>query len=196
MTLRFGRSGLPFLRQPATRRFGAYRGGTRTHKVGAACPRARARLRGHGLPALVEDLGDGVVFGLARSAALLREDSAALDLWAEQALTSDVAELAALPRAVRLRVLRRLALGAGCRALSREHVLAMAGLIEDWRGQGPIDLPGGVRAASWSACSPAHAIRPKSRRWSCGMQRRGRLPPPRAIARHSSHGSIGSGKRQ
>lgn len=108
---------------------------------------ARARLRGHGLPALVEDLGDGVVFGLARSAALLREDSAALDLWAEQALTSDVAELAALPRAVRLRVLRQLALGAGCRALSREHVLAMAGLIEDWRGQGPIDLPGGVRAA-------------------------------------------------
>ena len=49
LTLRFGRSGLPFLRQPATRRFGAYRGGTCTHKVGAACRRARARSRGFGL---------------------------------------------------------------------------------------------------------------------------------------------------
>jgi tRNA(Ile)-lysidine synthase len=110
---------------------------------------ARARLRHHGLPALVEDLGDGVILGLARSAAALREDNAALDAWADAITSTDAAELQALPRAVRLRVLRRLALAAGCpgSALTREHLTAVAGLVEDWRGQGPIDLPGGVRAA-------------------------------------------------
>lgn len=110
---------------------------------------ARARLRHHGLPALIEDLGEGVVLGLARSAAALREDNAALDAWADAITSTDAAELHALPRAVRLRVLRRLALAAGCpgSALTREHLTAVAGLVEDWRGQGPIDLPGGVRAA-------------------------------------------------
>ena len=49
MTLRFGASGFPFDRQPATRRFGAYRDGTCTHKVDAARRRARPRLRGFGL---------------------------------------------------------------------------------------------------------------------------------------------------
>ncbi len=51
LTTRFGNSGLPFFLQPAARRFGAPSGGTRTHKVGAACPQrlpplARSRARG------------------------------------------------------------------------------------------------------------------------------------------------------
>lgn len=110
---------------------------------------ARSRLRQHGLPALVADLGPGVTLGLARSAALLREDNAALDLWAKHAHTDDVAALAALPRAVLMRVIRSLSLEAGCppAALNREHLQAVASLIEDWHGQGPIHLPGGVRAA-------------------------------------------------
>ncbi|MFN8129379.1 MAG: ATP-binding protein [Candidatus Nanopelagicales bacterium] len=72
---------------------------------------ARARLRGHGSTRAGRGSRRRGRFGLARSAAL-REDNAALDAVrrGQQALTSDVAELAALPRAVRLRVLRRLAL--------------------------------------------------------------------------------------
>ena len=115
---------------------------------------ARARLRQHGLPAVVADLGDQVVLGLARSAALLREDNAALDAWAQEVpladpVTADVTRLADLPTAVRMRVVRRLALAAGCPAssLSREHLLAADALVTRWRGQGPVDLPGGVRAA-------------------------------------------------
>lgn len=110
---------------------------------------ARSRLRHHGLPALVDDLGDGVVLGLARSAALLREDNAALDGWADAVRTDEVDRLASLPRAVLVRVVRRMALEAGCpgAALTREHLMAVAALIEAWRGQGPIHLPGGVLAA-------------------------------------------------
>jgi len=114
---------------------------------------ARARLRHHALPALVADLGDQVVLGLARSAASLREDNVALDAWAGEVPLApggaDVAVLLDLPAAVRVRVIRRLALAAGCpaAALSREHLLAADSLLTRWRGQGPVDLPGGVRAA-------------------------------------------------
>jgi tRNA(Ile)-lysidine synthase len=109
---------------------------------------ARVRVRQHGLPALIEDLGDGVVLGLARSAALLREDNAALDEWACVAHTDDAAALSLLPGAVLLRIVRRLALEAGCpgASLTREHLVAVAALIDNWRGQGPIHLPGGVQA--------------------------------------------------
>ncbi len=116
---------------------------------------ARSRLRQHGLPALVEDLGDSVVLGLARSAAALRDDNEALDGWAAQvpvehaaAVSARVADLEALPAAVRLRVIRRMALLAGspAAALTREHLLSAQALVADWRGQGPVDLPGGVRA--------------------------------------------------
>lgn len=110
---------------------------------------ARARLRHHGLPAIVDDLGEGVVLGLARSAALLREDNTALDTWAASVRTDEVAALALLPRAVLLRVVRRMALDAGCpgSALTRDHLVTVARLVEDWRGQGPIHLPGGVLAS-------------------------------------------------
>jgi len=116
---------------------------------------ARARIRHHGLPALVEDLGDGVVLGLARTAASLREDNAALDRWAEQITVTDgdgvaaaIEDLGGVPRAVRLRVIRRMALLAGSpgAGLSREHLVGVDSLIAHWRGQGPLDLPGGVRA--------------------------------------------------
>lgn len=114
---------------------------------------ARVRVRLNGLPALRADLGDDVVLGLARSAAMLREDNEALDDWAGRVgfdtdpVGIDVGDLG-LPRAVRLRVLRRMALAAGCPAgaLTREHLISIAALVERWKGQGPIDLPGGVRA--------------------------------------------------
>jgi tRNA(Ile)-lysidine synthase len=109
---------------------------------------ARVRVRRHGLPALVEDLGEPVVLGLARSAQLLREDNAALDQWASHVHTDDVEVLQTLPQAVLTRVIRRLALEAGApaAALTREHLTAVSSLITRWRGQGPIHLPGGIRA--------------------------------------------------
>lgn len=60
----------------------------------------------------------------------------------------DVATLAGLPVAVRTRVLRRAALDAGAPAgdLSYEHVAAVDRLVAAWHGQGPVRLPGRVRA--------------------------------------------------
>lgn len=117
---------------------------------------ARPRVRHHALPALVADLGEGVIGGLARSAALLRQDNEALDLWASRVpfvLSGDdvvalVADLQDVPAAVRVRAIRRMALAAGCPggALTRDHLLSVASLVTDWRGQGPVDLPGSVRA--------------------------------------------------
>jgi tRNA(Ile)-lysidine synthase len=52
--------------------------------------------------------------------------------------------VAALPRALRTRVLRLWAAGAGAGPLSAERTAALDALITDWHGQGPINLPGGV----------------------------------------------------
>ena len=58
------------------------------------------------------------------------------------------ASLAALPGAVRTRVLRSAALAAGCPAgaLTAAHVARIEELVTDWHGQRWVDLPGGVRA--------------------------------------------------
>ncbi|MCW3813134.1 tRNA lysidine(34) synthetase TilS [Micromonospora sp. DR5-3] len=57
-----------------------------------------------------------------------------------------VAALAALPAAVRTRVLHAWArgLGASPGALSHRHVAALDALVTDWHGQGPVHLPGGL----------------------------------------------------
>jgi tRNA(Ile)-lysidine synthase len=118
---------------------------------------ARARVRHDLLPALEKALGPGVPAALARTAAQLRADAEALDGWAAEAyaraddgqgaLAVDV--LATLPAAVRTRVLRRAALRAGCPAtdLAAGHVRELDRLVTDWHGQGPVDLPGRVRAS-------------------------------------------------
>jgi tRNA(Ile)-lysidine synthase len=130
---------------------------------------ARPRVRHDALPALEQALGPGVVAALARSAELLRDDVAMLDSLAATAwptvaraarddVTRDdvagdgvllgVDALASLPRAVRTRVLRTAAVRAGCPAgsLGAVHVAALAALVERWRGQGAVALPGGVQA--------------------------------------------------
>lgn len=122
----------------------------------------RARVRHDVLPVLERALGPGVAAALARTAGQLRADADALDAWADQALAAcrvvgtggeqvelQVAAVAALPVAVRTRVLRRAALTAGCPAcdLSAGHVGAVDRLLTSWHGQGPLQLPGGVRAA-------------------------------------------------
>ncbi|MEO5610473.1 MAG: tRNA lysidine(34) synthetase TilS [Ornithinibacter sp.] len=101
---------------------------------------------------LEEQLGPGVVAGLARSASLLRADAdhldglAAVEVDALGAGPWPVRVLAAIPVAVRSRVWRRALLGAGVPAgsLSSRHVDACDRLLTHWRGQGPVHVPGGL----------------------------------------------------
>ena len=117
---------------------------------------ARSRARHDALPALERSFGPGVAAALARTARQLRADADALDGWASRAHDDaaragglDPERLAALPPAVRTRVLRRAALAAGCPAsdLTAGHVEAIDRLVTAWHGQGPLHLPGGVEAS-------------------------------------------------
>ncbi|WP_030543919.1 tRNA lysidine(34) synthetase TilS [Streptomyces albus] len=120
----------------------------------------RSRLRHEGLPALEKSLGKGVIEALARTAQLSRDDADALDVWADDAERSvrsgpagpgtgvglDAAKLAALPPAIRRRVLRRAAIAAGSPggSLFARHIEEMDRLVTDWHGQGALNLPGRV----------------------------------------------------
>lgn len=114
---------------------------------------ARVRAR-QALAGLEDVLGPGLVGNLARSAELLREDADALDAVAAQAYLGlgeppwEVGAVGALTRAVRTRLWRRLALAAGSPGtdLTGEHLHAVDDLVARWHGQGPLHLPGGVRA--------------------------------------------------
>jgi tRNA(Ile)-lysidine synthase len=129
------------------------------------------------MPSLEQALGPGVAPALARTARLLRADAEALDALAAAAADRiavaasgpaadegadgdsaggddrsddnglDVAALAELPAAIRLRVLRHAAITAGCPsgALSERHVTGLDQLVTGWHGQLWTDLPGGVR---------------------------------------------------
>ena len=79
--------------------------------------------------------------GLARSARLLREDADALD--ALTTPTDEVAELLVMAPALRSRALKAWAEQQCGQALASAHVDALRTLVEDWRGQGPVALPGG-----------------------------------------------------
>ncbi len=104
----------------------------------------RVRVRTDVLPVLERALGPGVARALARSASQARDDADALD--ALTPCTDDVAVLAGLPVALRSRALKRWAEQACGHGLTSAHVDALRGLVERWDGQGPVALPGGVRA--------------------------------------------------
>lgn len=106
----------------------------------------RARLRREVLPLLEDVLGGGVAAALARTADQVRADTDHLDALAEEAHTLDCERLAALPRALRSRVLRRAALEAGARGdeLASVHVGELDRLVTDWHGQRRVELPGGT----------------------------------------------------
>lgn len=108
----------------------------------------RVRLRHEALPTLEKTLGPGVAEALARTARLLRDDADALDELASRSRTDEIPALAALPRAVRTRVLRMAAIEAGSPpgTLAAVHIDEVERLVTDWRGQRHVDLPGGVRA--------------------------------------------------
>lgn len=132
----------------------------------------RSRVRSTLMPALTEVMGPDVAAALARSATQLRDDDDLLRALADGVLNRvrrpgdsaqvgagmaqgsgagmrlDVAELRAEHRAVRHRVLHLAATSAGAAAgaLNNGHILSIDALIMNWRGQGPLDLPGGVHA--------------------------------------------------
>jgi tRNA(Ile)-lysidine synthase len=112
----------------------------------------RARLRAEVLPLMDGVLGGGVAPALARTAAMLREDLDALDALAAGEFarlraddgTLPAAETAALPTALRRRVLRGWLLAAAVPDLQAVHLDAVDVLLTRWHGQGPVDLPGRV----------------------------------------------------
>jgi len=115
---------------------------------------SRARVRHEVMPVLETALGPGVADALARTARQLRADADYLDAQAaiETARAGDCSalraeSLAALPTAIRTRVLHTAAITAGCPAgsLTACHVEQLEALVTGWRGQRWIDLPGGVR---------------------------------------------------
>jgi tRNA(Ile)-lysidine synthase len=110
----------------------------------------RSRLRHDAMPLLEDVLGGGVAEALARTADQLRQDTDLLDALADEVTEShDVVTLAALPPAIRSRVLRRLALDAGADAseLAAVHVRELDRLDTAWHGQQRVELPGRVSAS-------------------------------------------------
>jgi tRNA(Ile)-lysidine synthase len=119
----------------------------------------RVRLRREVLPLLEDVLQGGVAEALARTAALVRDDLEALDEIspADVGEALDVASLVAKPRALRMRALRAWARHHGVVGISAVHLGALDGLLIDWHGQGPVDLPGGraLRASGKLAMNPS-----------------------------------------
>jgi tRNA(Ile)-lysidine synthase len=116
----------------------------------------RVRVRTTVLPMLEDELGPGVAAALARTADMLRVDTAYLDGVSAAALETARADeglsmevLHRLPDAIRTRVLRLAALEAGAPSteLFHTHVLETDRLLTDWHGQKWVDLPGHVRVA-------------------------------------------------
>jgi len=114
---------------------------------------ARVRVRREILPLMEREIGPGIVDALARSAGILREDADALDELATEYLAGQdpqdlaVEPLRKIPKALRIRVLRRAIYlaGAPMGSLSADHLLPIEALITNWHGQGEISLPGGVK---------------------------------------------------
>jgi tRNA(Ile)-lysidine synthase len=105
------------------------------------------------LPLLEGELGPGITEALARTADQLREDSDALDHFAEE-LAEELAELAesgislpvralaSNPAALRQRLIRLAVEGEFHVSLSRAQTLEVARLVTHWHGQKALDLPG------------------------------------------------------
>ena len=119
----------------------------------------RVRVRKKVLPILESELGPGISDALTRSAQLLRDDADALDQLArafwEEDQSLEVGALLKLSKAVRTRVLRIALLQAikdsggnkGSAHLSSEQVSQVEALVSNWKGQGEVSLPAGVKVS-------------------------------------------------
>ncbi|GAB3712555.1 tRNA lysidine(34) synthetase TilS [Mariniluteicoccus flavus] len=109
---------------------------------------ARSRVRHRVMPVLEAELGPGVAEALARTAALLRDDTDLLDALAGDVATGSELDLATLPAepALRRRVLRRWLVERGATEPAYAHVLAVEELVTRWHGQKWVEVPG-VRVA-------------------------------------------------
>lgn len=124
---------------------------------------ARVRVRERVLPVLEAELGPGVAVALARTATLARADADLLDALAAAVAGSTVAlsgelncaDAAALPAAVRTRLLVSWLRDRGATDLAQSHVRAVDALLIDWHGQGPVHLAG-IRVAR--AAGVLHAL--------------------------------------
>jgi tRNA(Ile)-lysidine synthase len=132
---------------------------------------ARVRVRRQLLPQM-ESFNPKIVEGLARTAELLREDSAALDQAARRLLELAMEDdegarlridlLALAPPALRRRALRQwIEQGRGdLKRIERVHVLAVESLLFGNRGGRLIELPGGSRVLRRQKC--LHFAAPES----------------------------------
>ncbi|MBN9176676.1 MAG: tRNA lysidine(34) synthetase TilS [Microbacterium sp.] len=113
----------------------------------------RVRIRQDVMPVLEAELGPGIADALARTSDQLREDAAAFadmidetieDIveHVEAGIAISVPALAANPPALRHRIIRHVVASEFGVSLTRSQTLEVARLVTDWRGQGPIDLPG------------------------------------------------------
>lgn len=112
----------------------------------AGSPLPRIAVRHTVIPNLCTALGQDVVPSLARTATLLTRDADALDALTPEVDELDVDELATMPQAIRIRVLKRAAEQAGANALTTTHLDALDALVIDYRGQGPLHLANRVFA--------------------------------------------------
>ena len=111
----------------------------------------RVRVRKEVLPIMERQLGPGVKDALVRSAQLLRDDADALDALAAEFWAADksleIEPLSKLAKAVRTRVIRLALFESGVSQLSAEQVGQVEALISNWKGQGEVSLPAGVKVS-------------------------------------------------
>ena len=111
----------------------------------------RVRVRKEVLPVMERELGLGIRDALTRSAQLLRDDADALDALATEFWANDksleIKALSTLSKAVRTRVLRLALFESGVSQLSAEQVGQVEALISNWKGQGEVSLPSGVKVS-------------------------------------------------
>lgn len=113
----------------------------------------RVRVRHQVLPLMEKELGPGIESALVRTAKLLRDDADALDSIAQEAYLKaviddeiSISELMNHPRAIRTRVIKEFIHAHGLPAPSAEHIDAVESLASQWKGQGPVALPGNIDA--------------------------------------------------
>ena len=111
----------------------------------------RVRVRKEVLPMMEKNLGPGISDALVRSANLLRDDADALDKLAADFWKEDnsltISALEALPKAIRTRVLRLALFENGVMQLTADQIGQVDALISNWKGQGEVSLPSGVKVS-------------------------------------------------